>query len=142
MPEVKTETYKGTLVDASCAGSAGGAGSQATANRSGTGAGTTAGNTQAGNTSAANAQGGGNKGEASRSDMAGGSCAASSNTTQFALKMKDGKTVTFDMVGNERAQQALKNKKKWTEAASAGKPIRAKVSGVMEGDRLTVVSVD
>jgi len=104
--ELKTQTYKGTLVDASCAG----------------------GTAQA---PAAN----------SKADQSQG-CTVSANTKEFALRTKDGQTLKFDAVGNDRAEQAIKNKKKWTEQASSGKPIHATVSANANGDRLTVVAID
>lgn len=114
--EVQTQIYRGTLVDASCA--------------AGTGAG-----------AAASADSSGGTQKKSKGAPAGG-CSVSSSTSQFALQMQDGRTVKFDSVGNMRAQTALKEKKKWSEAASAGKPIRAKVGGTITGEKLTVVSVD
>jgi len=56
--------------------------------------------------------------------------------------MKDGNTVRFDDVGNARVQEAMKARKKWSESASANKPIRVKASGVLNGDKLTVLSVN
>ncbi len=96
--EVKTQTYSGTLIDASCAGS----GSAAT-------------------TSAARAGGSANSGNSN--------CAVATSTTQFALKTKDGNTVRFDDVGNARVQEAMKTHKKWSESASASKPIHVKANG-------------
>lgn len=120
--EVQTQIYRGTLVDASCSGSG----------AAGTGAGSPA---------SADSSGGTQKKHKGASAPTG-SCSVSASTSQFALQMQDGRTVKFDSVGNMRAQTALKEKKKWSEAASAGKPIRAKVSGTMTGEKLTVVSVD
>jgi hypothetical protein len=105
--EMKTQTYSGTLVDASCAG----AGSPAAP----------------ASTSASTGKQG---------------CALSAAATQFALQMKDGQTVRFDDVGNTRVQDAMKARKKWSEAATANKPIRVKVSGVLNGDKMHVLSVD
>ncbi len=122
--ELQTQTYRGTLVDASCASPGGGTGAAA-----GTGAG-----------SAAAPPAGEQK--KSKAGDPGQGCAVSANTAEFALKLDDGRTVPFDSVGNLRAQQALKDKKKWNEAAAAGKPIRAKVAGVMTGEKLTAMSVD
>lgn len=165
LAEVKTMTYKGTLVDASCAGggmsttssntapsNAAPAGAAAEANPANTSSradrstslGNTPSTTDASASVAANTpkkEKDKDKGSANRAD-AGGSCTVSSSTSRFALKMEDGRTVPFDSVGDLRAQEAMKNKKKWSDAASAGKPIRAKVSGVMSGDKLTVVSVN
>jgi hypothetical protein len=114
-PEMKTQTYSGTLVDASCASS----GSAAAA--------------PAGATTSADRSAG--------SDNSQG-CTISASTSQFALKMKDGNTVRLDDVGNMRVQDALKSRKKWSDSAAASKPIQVKCSGVMSGDKLTVLSVN
>jgi hypothetical protein len=55
--------------------------------------------------------------------------------------MDDGRVLRFDLVGNDRAQEAFKNKKKWGEAASAGKPVKVTVKGVMSGEKLIVSSI-
>ena len=106
LPEMKTQNYSGTLVDASCVAAPG----KSDADRSAT------------------------------SDQ-GQACKVSSTTSQFALKTSDGKTLQFDAVGNQRAQDAIKSSKSWTRDSDAGKPIHAKVSGVLSGDKLTVMSV-
>jgi hypothetical protein len=113
MAEAQTQTYSGTLLDASCAGSASSmaAAPAASADRS---------------APSANGQ----------------SCSVSATTTQFALKLKDGKTARFDDVGNLRAQEAFKAHKKWSDEAAASKPVHVKAGGVLDGDRLTVVSID
>jgi len=49
--------------------------------------------------------------------------------------------VRFDLVGNQRAQDELKNNKHWSKDLSAGKPIKVKVYGVMSGDKLVVSSI-
>jgi hypothetical protein len=67
-------------------------------------------------------------------------CSVSNSTTAFALKTKDGQTLKFDAVGNNRAAEELKAK--WAQSLSAGKPIHAKVSGSINGDTVTVTSVD
>ncbi|MCU1274596.1 MAG: hypothetical protein JWO48_2027 [Bryobacterales bacterium] len=115
--EMKTQTYSGELVDASCAGSSSKSSSSTAAAPSAS---------------------------ADRAAPPAGnsSCSVSASTTQFALKLKDGQAVKFDSVGNMRAQEALKNRKKWTESAAASKPIRVKASGVLNGDQLTVISID
>jgi len=115
--EMKTQSYSGTLMDASCAGSTSATTSSTPATASG---------------SADRA--------APSADNA--SCTVSASTTQFAIKTKDGQTVKFDDVGNMRAQEALKAHKKWTESAAANKPVRVKASGVLNGDVLTVVSIN
>jgi len=112
--EMKTQTYKGILVDTSCAAPSSTASSASNAPE--------------------------NNSQADRS--AGQGCTLSASSSQLGLKMKDGHTVHFDMVGNQRAQDALKNKKKWTEAASAGKEIRVTVKGALNGDKLIVSSID
>jgi len=112
--EMKTQTYKGVLVDTSCGAPA--------------------------NPSASTDSNAPSRSSADRA--AGQGCTVSANSSQLGLKMKDGRTVRFDLVGNQRAQDALKNKKKWTEAASGGKEIRVTVKGAMTGDKLIVSSID
>jgi hypothetical protein len=51
-------------------------------------------------------------------------------------------TLRFDSVGNMRAEEAIKNKKKCSNNASAGKPIRATVSANANGDKLIVMSIN
>jgi hypothetical protein len=67
-------------------------------------------------------------------------CSVSNSTTAFALKTKEGQLLKFDGVGNTRAAEELKVK--WAQNLSAGKPIHAKVSGSVNGDTVTVTSVD
>lgn len=113
--ELKTQTMKGTLVDAAC----GGSGASASSKKGNVGA----------------------KGEADRNSNAGSSCNISSTSGEFALQTKDGRTLRFDAVGNERVKQELLNRKSWTNASAAGKPIQATVSGTQTGDSLLVVSI-
>jgi hypothetical protein len=82
-------------------------------------------------------------GEASRSTDASASqgCGLSGSVSEFALKTTDGRTLPFDLVGNERAQEALKANKKWESAASSGKPIQTKVHATEDGGKLTVISI-
>jgi hypothetical protein len=75
-------------------------------------------------------------GSANRSGDAS-ACPISASTTQFALKMDDGRTLLFDDVGNTRVRE-LVAKKNW---AASGKPAKVKANGVLNGDRLTVMSV-
>jgi hypothetical protein len=111
--EMKTQKYSGTLSDASCAGSGAMASAPAAA------------------------------GSADRSTAgADKSCSVSASTTQFALTMKDGKVVKFDDIGNMRAQEAFKARKKWSDAASSGKPIRISAGGILSGDKMTVTSIN
>ena len=78
---------------------------------------------------------------AAASGEASQNCGVSANATEFALKTSDGRTLAFDLVGNERAQQAIKNNKKWEVAATSGKPIPVKVNGTEEEGKLTVMSI-
>jgi hypothetical protein len=71
----------------------------------------------------------------------GPSCPASAGSSELGLKLDDGRTVRFDLVGNQRAQDALKNNKRWSKDLSANKPIQAKVSGVLNGEKLIVTSI-
>jgi hypothetical protein len=130
--EMQTQTYKGILVDASCASGSSTSTAPATAS-----------NTQE-NTGSAGTASEKPKKKASRKAAAGTegpTCSPSAGTSQFALKLNDGRVIKFDSVGNQRAQEALKANKKWTENAGAGKPIHVKASGVLNGDKLTVVSL-
>ena len=68
-------------------------------------------------------------------------CGVSAKATEFALKTSDGRTLTFDLVGNVRAQEAIKNKKKWEDAATSGKPIAVTVNATEEQGKLTVMSI-
>ncbi len=68
-------------------------------------------------------------------------CPISANSSKFGMKMDDGRTVKFDLVGNQRAQDAIKNGKGWNKQITAKKPIRAKVDGVLTGDKLIVSSI-
>lgn len=125
MPQMKTQTYSGTLVDASCAGSSAATPPPAVSSSQPAAAAAAA-------SSADRTAGSGNT----------QSCTLSASTTQFALQMKDGSVVRFDDVGNARVQEAMKSKKKWTESASASKPFRIKANGVLNGNKLTVLDVD
>lgn len=112
--EMKTQNYSGFLTDASCAAS-----------------------NSVPPTPAPSASTGSSAASADNQ-----SCSVSASTTQFALKLKDGKTVKFDDVGNLRAQEAFKTHKKWSDAASASKPVRVSVGGVLNGDQMTVMSIN
>jgi hypothetical protein len=130
--EMKTQSYSGTLMDASCAGS--GAATTANTPKSDTAAASGAADKSADKSKAT--------GDANRAATdQGQACSVSSSTAQFALKLKDGRVVKLDDVGNQRAQETLKNKKKWSEDAAANKPIHASVSGVLSDDRLLVMSI-
>lgn len=114
--QMKTMTYKGTLVDMSCGSSTASAAAPASGEQA------------ASNT-------------ANRSAGEAGSCPVSANTTQFGLKTEKGETYRFDLVGNQRAQDEFKNNKHWSSAASANKPLKVKISGVVQGDKLIVSSI-
>jgi hypothetical protein len=110
---MKTSTFKGVLVDMACA------------SRTSSSAETKPANTEA---------------KPAASD-AGGNCAVSASSSELGLKLDDGKTVRFDLVGNQRAQDALKNDKRWSKDVSENKPIHAKVNGVLNGDKLIVAAI-
>ena len=129
-PEVKTQTYSGILMDASCVGSGSAA---TTTSTSSTGSTASSADSTAATSSADRSAGSGSN----------PNCAVAASTTQFALKTKDGNTVRFDDVGNARVQEAMKTHKKWSDsAATASKPIHVKANGVLNGDKLTVLSID
>jgi hypothetical protein len=67
-------------------------------------------------------------------------CDVSPATALFALRLQDGRILRFDSVGNERVRNANR-KNKWVATASSGKPVHAKVSGAVLGDKLIVVSI-
>jgi len=131
LPEMKTTTFKGVLVDMSCSSSTSG----------------TAGNTPGpgGVTPAsdqAKALASEQSNTASRSaGNAGAGCPLSANSNELGMTMNNGRTVSFDLVGNQRAQDVMKNNKRWSKTISENKPIHATVSGVLNGDKLIVSSI-
>jgi hypothetical protein len=136
--EMKTMSYKGTLVDLSCSGGAQGSATAATtASTAGGTAGTAASSATTAGSTAASAANTANR--STGGDMS--SCPATANSSRLGLKMDDGKTVRFDLVGNQRAQDELKNNKGWSKTLSANKPLKVKISGVMQGDKLIVSSI-
>jgi hypothetical protein len=118
--EMKTTMFKGVLVDMSCA-------SQAS-------------NTTPPADSAAPASGKASSADRAASDS-GSNCPVSSSSSKFGMKLDDGRTVRFDLVGNQRAQDTLKTDKGWNKSLTANQPIHAKVSGVLNGDKLIVSSI-
>ena len=128
-------SWRGTLLDASCAG---GAAASSPAAESG--------KTEAEENKSADSEkpdakpAKAHKNHRNRVDPQAQACAPSNSTSAFALKTKDGQVLKFDAVGNSRAAEVLKTK--WAQNLSAGKPIRAKVSGTINGDTVTVTSVD
>jgi hypothetical protein len=120
LPQMKTSAFKGILVDMSCAASA-------------TSSTSTAGSASA---EAAPAK------SANRSAADSGSnCAVSASSSSLGMKLDDGRTVRFDLVGNQRAAEALKNDKRWSKNLADGKPIHAKAIGALNGDKLIVASI-
>ena len=120
LPEMKTTTFKGVLVDMSCySRTSGSAGSRPAAAEA-------ASQSNTANRSASNA---------------GASCPVSASSSEIGMTMINGQTARFDLVGNERAQDAMKNNKRWSKSISENKPIQATVSGVLNGDKLIVSSI-
>ena len=120
LPQMKTSAFKGVLIDMSCA------------------AGATSSTSTTGNASAEAAA----KKSANRS--AGDSdsnCPVSATSSNLGMKLDDGRTVRFDLVGNQRAADALKNDKRWSKSLADGKPIHAKAIGALNGDKLIVASI-
>src|SRR5260370_40271261 len=70
-------------------------------------------------------------------DLAGHTtkCAVSCAKSGYGLVMADGKFVKFDESGNAQALAALKS-------TSKEKDLKAKVSGAMDGDTITVSSIE
>lgn len=123
---VAIQHWHGTLVDAACAG--GGTSTAATG--------------QTGTNDSANTKSGETKkqGKKEKTQQAQ-SCPVSASTSMFALKTPDGQVMKFDSVGSARTAEELKNKGSWSKDLTAGKPIRAKVSGTLNGDTITVTSI-
>jgi hypothetical protein len=125
--QVAIQDWHGTLVDASCA--SGLSSSAPAANESSTKSG-----------SASVDSGRPEKGHKKNKEQAQ-SCPVSTSTSAFALKTAEGQVMKFDAVGSSRAAEELKTKSGWSKDLSAGKPIRAKVSGTLNGDTITVTSI-
>jgi hypothetical protein len=68
-------------------------------------------------------------------------CKVKADSSSMGMKLEDGRVVKFDMVGNTRAQDELKNNKRWSKDLGADKPIHATVSGVLQGEKLIVSSI-
>jgi hypothetical protein len=124
--EMKTMTYKGTLVDLACGSGGATASAAPTAKPPASGA-------QAGTPAAT---------PSSADRSSGGDCPVTANSTQLGLKMEDGKVVKFDLVGNQRAQDGLKAKKGWMKNIEANKPLKVKVRGILQGEKLIASSID
>jgi hypothetical protein len=117
LPQMKTSAFKGVLVDMSCAAGA-------TSSTSSTSA-------QAAPATSANRSSG----------DSGSNCPVSASSSRLGMKLDDGRTVRFDLVGNQRAAEALKNDKRWSKDLTEGKPIHTKVIGALNGDKLIVSSI-
>jgi len=135
--QMKTMTYRGTLVDLSCgsATASSGAGASDTNSTNTTSASTGQSGSNPSSSSTTNAS------SANRSAGDTSNCPVTASSSQLGLKMDNGQVVRFDLVGNQRAQDELKNNKKWTNAVSSSKPIKVRISGVMQGDKLIVSSI-
>jgi len=120
LPQMKTSAFKGVLVDMSCA--AGATSSTSTANSA---------PAEAAPAKSANRSAG----------DSGSNCPVSASSSNLGMKLDDGRTVRFDLVGNQRALDALKNDKRWSKNLADGKPIRAKAIGALNGDKLIVASI-
>jgi len=125
---VTIQQFSGVLMDATCASGGGGTAEQA---NSGAGAKGDAANVDSGRPE---------KGHKKHSAQPQ-SCPVSASTSSFALKTESGQVMKFDMVGNSRAAEQLKVKTAWTKNLSEGKPIHAKVSGILNGETITVTSI-
>ena len=141
--EMKTTTYRGTLVDLACGSATASSGAGQSDTKTAATAGSTAGSSTAGGSTAGGSTAGGStaaSGSANRSS--GSECPATASSQTLGLKMDNGQTVRFDLVGNQRAQDGLKANKGWNKNLTANKPIKVKIHGVMHGDKLIVSSID
>jgi hypothetical protein len=134
------QQWRGTLVDASCA-----SGTKSTASAASSASATA----EADQSSGASDQNSsvdtgrphrGHRNSATKASEPG--CTVTNSTSIFALQTEGGQVMRFDSVGNSRAAETLKSKEKWTKDLTANKPIRAKVSGLLTGDTITVTSID
>jgi len=134
--KTNSQKYKGTLVDAECAhnGASTSPSSQSSADRAALSNASAEPRANQGDTS--------QKEGTSRQSNSAESCAATSGTSDFALRLPDGRTLRFDSVGSERVKEGLKTKKKWADAAATRKPIRSTVHGFETGDTLMALSID
>ncbi|HLY16650.1 MAG TPA: hypothetical protein VKR61_05475 [Bryobacteraceae bacterium] len=123
--EMKTATFKGVLVDMACS----------------SGKSVSAEATPAQQPDASKAPASDQSNTADRSAGGGASCPVSANSSELGMRLDDGKTVRFDLVGNQRAQEALKNDKRLSKDIGANKPVHVKVNGVLNGDKLIVTTI-
>ena len=122
------QSWRGTLVDANCAAGGGSASSQPAKDEAAESKAVDSGRPEKGHK--------GNKGQGEAQ-----SCPVSYSTTAFALKTKEGQVMKFDAIGNARAAEELKTKSSWSKDVAAGKPVRAKVTGILNGENITVTSI-
>ena len=134
--QVAIQTLKGTLVDANCAGSGSTTASTQATEQDQKAPDQTA-STEQSNAPKQPAK----KGHRDRNAGETQSCPVTSSATAFALTTADGHTLKFDSVGNMRVAEELKTKQKWVKDMNEGKPVRATVSGTMNGDMITVTSI-
>ena len=160
-PAAKARTWKGTLVDASCAHNmahGGMTGQPQTAERSTTERSTTeqSGAERSGTreeqtaqqqtrTETEHAQTGamGATGAAAHVDAkaVSQSCPITSTTKDFALVLSDGRLVNLNEEGDAKVASELKTNDKWNKAINSNKRITANVRGTLQGDTLQVESV-
>lgn len=121
----KAHTYKGTLVDASCAtAKAGIPAAPPSAERAAT-------------------ETMGTMGTPAHVDVKAisQSCPVTSTTTDFSLVTSDGRLYRIDQAGDAKVASEMKTNKKWSKDISQNKHITASVKGVLQGDTLQVESV-
>jgi hypothetical protein len=134
--EMKTTSFKGVLVDLAC-----GSNSSASTSSTNTASQTSDSSKTADNSKTADTSKSADASNTANRSSADSSCPVTANSTQLGMKLDDGKVVRFDLVGNQRAQDALKNDKHWSKDVAANKEIHARVSGVLNGDKLIVSSI-
>lgn len=151
----KMRTWKGTLVDASCAQNMAGMGtsSQTTtsAERSATESTTGEKRSEQGEASREQHQSQTGAERSHTSATAGGmhvdakaisqSCPVTSTTKDFALVTNDGRFLQLNDEGDAKVASELKTNNKWNKAINSNKKISASVRGNLEGDTLQVESV-
>ena len=77
-----------------------------------------------------------------------GTCPVSMGTTNFALKLADGKFVKFDEGGNTKAIDALRKSRQgskivfnYWKSGRASRAIKARVTGTLTSDTLNVEAI-
>jgi hypothetical protein len=88
------------------------------------------------------------QGQQSQHDQSAGMCNPTSATTSFAIETSGGKTYQLDANGNQKAQDALRNRaerqKNPDENSGEGRSMRvnARITGTMDGDTIKVDTLD